>query len=276
VTFRCRREAPVPVVVGLVLVGLVAGWGAPPAAGQSLFNDGPPIENAGDFADKWLINGNAIGNAIGAVMGQSVFSLVFGPAGWVVGSIVGGVAGGLVGEWVDNKIYKSYNYAAFNRPPLGEPGSIVLENAGPMEQLLYQIDSRILIGGNITALVAHFGINLAARSMPGGRLPLDPVALAIADYLAGIIGDNVDGLMDLSAVGRRLDEARGFDPATVGPPPGLEIYVDDPLTFRELYLATLAALRNDGPTTAAEGRAKARELWERYAEARDRPPSTKR
>jgi len=248
-------------VAVLVLVAFVA---PSPATCQSLINDGPASEGPADFVDKWVISGNAIGNSVGAVAGQMLVTALFGPAGWVVGSLVGSFAGGMLGEYVDNKIHKSYNYAAFNRPPLGEPGSLILKDAGPLEQLLYQIDARAINGGNMATFAAHFGMNLIGRSIPGCAGLLNPVLMIVVDYLAGILGDNLDGLVDPSAVGARLDRARGFDPAAAEVKAGWEIYKDRPLTARELYQATVDALRDRDVTVTEQQQAKAQRLLESY------------
>ena len=221
-------------------------------------------EEVADFVDKWVISGNAIGNALGAVAGQALFSVLLGPAGWAFGSMVGGIAGGLIGEYVDNKIHKSYNYAAFNRPALGEPGSVILENAGPYEQLFYQIDSRVIVGGNITSFVSHMGLNCMARAIPGCGWMGKPLLLFTADYLAGILGDNVDGLMDFSSVGAELDhihEAREATISSSGRPIRRSASLDD------LYLATVRALEGNPSHRTDRSAKEIKECWEKYKTA---------
>ena len=219
-------------------------------------------EKLADFVDKWVISGNAIGNAIGAVAGQALFSVLFGPAGWAIGSVVGGIVGGLVGEYIDNKIYKSYNYAAFNRPALGEAGSVILDDAGPYEQLFYQIDSRVVVGGNITALISHMGLNCLARTIPGCGWLGKPLVLFTADYLSGILGDNIDGMMDFSSVGAELDEIQQDGIADISSP--LAMTPQKPFKLHELYEATKRAIER---SSSAEALNEARENWERYRAA---------
>ena len=218
-------------------------------------------EKLADFVDKWVISGNAIGNAFGAVAGQALFSVLFGPAGWAIGSLVGGFAGGLIGEYVDNKVHKSYNYSAFNRPALGEPGSIILENAGPYEQLFYQIDSRVVVGGNITAFISHMGLNFMARAVPGCGFLGKPLLLFTADYLAGILGDNVDGLVDFSSVGAELDaihEEKEPNISSTSRPFRRSATID------ELYLATVRAIEGSPSGPVMEG---VKSRWEEYRAA---------
>ena len=221
-------------------------------------------EKLADFVDKWVISGNAIGNALGAVAGQALFSVLFGPAGWAIGSMVGGFAGGLIGEYMDNKIHKSYNYSAFNRPALGEPGSIVLENAGPYEQLFYQIDSRVIVGGNITAFISHMGLNCMARAVPGCGFLGKPLLLFTADYLAGILGDNVDGLMDFSSVGAELDAIHEAKEPTISSP---SRPFRRSATIDELYLATVRAIESSSNGPALED---VKCKWEEYKAATDK------
>lgn len=162
------------------------------------------------FFDKWIINGGNLGGAIGAVMGQFLMGAICpGPVGLVVGSLLGNQIGQLIGEYMDNKVYRAYNYAAFNRPALGEPGSVVLEGAGRWEQSFYQVDRWIISGGGLATMAAHFFFNFAARTVPGAGFFAMPLFLILGDYVAGNIGDNVDGLIDLSLLGRKIDKMKG-------------------------------------------------------------------
>lgn len=261
-------------LVGVLLHALVVL--PAPASAQQLLHTSPDLDGPADFVDLWVINGNAIGNAVGAVAGQMAFTALLGPGAWAIGSIVGAVGGGFIGEWADNKVHRSFNYAAFNRPPLGEPGSLVLKDAGPMEQFLYQVDSRIVNGGNLFTFGAHFGINLLIRAIPGGGAMIAPVALGIADYVAGTIGDNLDGMVDLSAIGAHMDRARGLGPREDGPDPGGEgeagearveepgwrSYAEDRPRLWEFYEATREAIAADDG--AAAPRESILEWFERY------------
>jgi len=166
------------------------------------------------FLDKWIINGNAIGNSIGAVIGQSLAMLAFGPAGLIVGSIVGSLMGGYIGNAIDDRTGIAINYTAFNRPPVTQ-GGIWLENVGPWEQFMYQFDAYVLNGGAIAGLSVNLLMNTMARTIPGLGMLANPILLALTMYFAGTVADNIDGMMDLGLIGRRIDEARGED-ATVG------------------------------------------------------------
>jgi len=252
------------VVVTLLVIAVIA-VGPCRGDGPALVNEVPPSESGADFVDQWVLSGDAIGNALGAVTGQMLFSALFGPAGWAVGSFVGGYAGGLMGEWVDNRVGRAYNYASFSRPPFGEPGNIVLRNAGPMEQLLYQVDARGVVGGNLAGMGMHYALKLAARSTPGLGVLMNPVVLFVADYVAAIVADNGDGMVDLAAVGAVMDRRRGFDPDEPSSPRGWELYEDEPLTARELYSAAVEALENSRRGAGAEDRT-VEHAWRRYDE----------
>lgn len=187
---------------------------------------GSRLERVRDFSDKWLINGGNLGQAAGAVAGQfAIRRFLPGPLGLVLGSWVGSHIGQIVGELLDNKVHRSYNYVAFNRPALGEAGSVVLQGAGKYEQAFYQIDRFALNGGSLAILGTHFALNAAAGWLPGARWLASPLVLFLADYVAGNIGDNIDGTRDLSRHGRRIDESRAAnhreapaDPAAPSPP----------------------------------------------------------
>ena len=180
-----------------------------------------------DFVDKWLINGNAIGNSIGAVVGQSLVGLAFGgPVGLFLGSILGSTVGGYLGNMVDDRNGIAVNYTAFNRPPVTQ-GGIWLENVGPWEQFMYQFDAFVLNGGNIAGIGTNLLMNTMARTIPGLGSLANPILLTIVGYLAGCVADNIDGLIDLGLIGRRIDVARGQS-ATVGTTQADETYGDGP------------------------------------------------
>lgn len=191
------------VIIGFILLGLLLA--GPVLAGPA---DAPhPAGRKADFVDKWLINGGNLGGAGGAVLGQVIAGrLLPGPVGMVAGSFIGNLVGSLAGEWGDNKVGKSYNYAAFNRPALGEPGALVLKDAGPRERSLYMFDRWVVSGGAMAGMATHFGLNFLARRIPGAGYLAAPLFLVAANYVAGCIGDNIDGSIDLAKVGRRLDE----------------------------------------------------------------------
>jgi uncharacterized protein YcfJ len=168
-----------------------------------------------NFADKWLVNGNAIGNSIGAVVGQSLIGLAFGgPVGLFLGSVIGSTVGGYLGNMVDDRVGLAINYTAFNRPPVTQ-GGLWLEGVGPWEQFLYQFDAYVLNGGAIAGIGANLLLNTMARTIPGMGALANPIILVLASYFAGTLADNVDGMLDLGLVGRRIDVARGQGP-TVG------------------------------------------------------------
>ena len=251
----------------LVLMGLLAcpalyaSGPAPEAAKEADIREVPETKNAWDFIDKWVISGNAIGNAAGAVLGQTIGAALFPPLGWVIGSFVGSTLGGMVGELIDNKIYKAYNYAAFNRPPFGE-GGLYLRGVGPYEQLFYQIDARGLNLGNIFTNITHFGLNLMARSVPGAGWMMKPGLLMAADYFAGVLGDNIDGLVDLATIGGEIDKKRAIvaSEQTTGT---TSVAKRGGLTLKELYEAARRALINN-PTP--ENAQKAKAAFDEYNE----------
>jgi hypothetical protein len=232
----------------VVLATWLALAGVVVARAQPVWTPPRPTEDVADVLDLWVVNGNALGNAIGAVLGQVAFAPL-GPGAWVAGSLVGGVAGGILGEWLDNQVHRAYNYAAFDRPALGEPGSVVLEGAGPWEQFFYQLDSRVLIGGNLATWGTHFGLNLMARTIPGLG-GISPLLLGVADYVAGNLGDVFDGSIDLAALGERLDARDDSPPSPVG-----TSRMGAPREYDHL----LEALRTP------EDRARIRRRWERLA-----------
>lgn len=189
---------------------------------------GGRAQKVADFADKWLINGANIGGAIGAVLADlAVRQFVPGPAASLAAAFLGNQVGQFIGEYADNKVHKAYNYVAFNRPALGEPGGLFLRNAGPYEQTFHQIDRWVISGGTLASLAAHVAIGAAARALPGCGVLASPVLMVLADYIAGCVGDNLDGMIDLSQLGRHIDRSRGLSPppetpaapATSGSPP---------------------------------------------------------
>jgi hypothetical protein len=168
-----------------------------------------------DFVDKWLINGNAIGNSIGSVVGQSLMALAFGgPVGLLVGTMMGSIIGGYIGNAIDDRSGIAVNYTAFNRPPVTQ-GGLWLEGVGPWEQFMYQFDAYVLNGGNIAGIGVNLAMNTMAKCIPGLGSLANPILLVIVGYLAGCVADNVDGMIDLGLVGRRIDNARGLAP-TIG------------------------------------------------------------
>lgn len=209
----------------LALAVLMAPLG--PTLGVALAAEAPAAatqeaETRADFLDKWILNGGSIGSAVGATLGQYLGTVLApGPVGWVVGSLIGGLLGGVIGTLIDNQIHNSYNYTAFDRPPL-EQGGFVLEGVGPWEQGLYQVDQWVISGGAIGSLVGHFGVNLFGSLIPGGlgRFLSTYLGIFLADAFFGTIGDNLDGFIDLGLLGREIDNARDGDPddeAEAGP-----------------------------------------------------------
>ena len=167
------------------------------------------------FADKWLINGNAIGNAIGAVVGQMLLGMVFaGPIGLVIGSGLGSLIGGYIGAGIDDRMGIAVNYVAFNRPPLTQGGTW-LKDVGPWEQFFYQVDAWVLNGGSMAGLSCHFMMNFMARTIPGLGILANPVLLAVCNYIVATFADNMDGLVDLGLIGKKIDQMKGLSP-TVG------------------------------------------------------------
>ena len=172
-------------------------------------------DKALEFADKWLINGNAIGNAIGAVVGQMLLGMVFaGPIGLVLGSGLGSLIGGYIGAGIDDRTGIAVNYTAFNRPPLTQGGTW-LKDVGPWEQFFYQVDAWVLNGGCLAGLSTHFMMNFMARTIPGLGILANPVLLAVCNYIVATFADNMDGLVDLGLIGKKIDTMKGLSP-TVG------------------------------------------------------------
>ncbi len=230
----------------------------------------PETKNAWDFVDKWVISGNAIGNAAGAVLGQTIGAALFPPIGWAIGSFIGSSIGGMVGELIDNKIYKAYNYAAFNRPPFGE-GGLYLRGVGPYEQLFYQIDARGVNMGNIFTNITHFGLNLLARSIPGASWLIKPGFLVACDYFAGVLGDNLDGLVDLASIGGEIDKKRAIVASQQTTGTTTTVPQRGGLTLKELYEAAKRALISNPSPENAE---KAKQAFEDYNagfQSRDKP-----
>lgn len=183
-----------------------------PETTQSETGQPDTTQKVKNFVDKWIINGNAIGNAIGAVVGSMLFGLVFpGPVGLVAGSFIGSTLGGFIGAAIDDRVGIAVNYAAFNRPALTS-GGVWLEGVGPWEQAFYQFDNWVLNGGNLASMACHLTLSFAARTIPGAACLAGPIFLMLADYVVGNVGDNIDGLIDLGLVGRKIDEARGQAP----------------------------------------------------------------
>ncbi|MBI4858674.1 MAG: hypothetical protein HY815_00120 [Candidatus Riflebacteria bacterium] len=194
---RNSRALSGTLAVACLLSVLVASpCPAQPAVGPAV---GPVSESRNEkvrgFIDKWVLNGGNIGGAIGAVAGQALGTALFpGPTAMVLGSFVGNQIGQIIGEYTDNKVGEAYNYAAFNRPGLGQDGGgFILPNAGPYEQAFYQLDRWVISGGFLASMGMHFGLNYLGRVVPGGQILLRPLTMIIADYVAGSIGDNIDG-----------------------------------------------------------------------------------
>ena len=163
------------------------------------------------FIDKWILNGGALGSAIGSIIGCFVFQTFFpGPVGLVLGTLVGGTIGSLIGTYIDDRKGEAINYTSFKRPPVTK-GGIWLKGVGPWEQFMYQVDAFVLNGGSIGANISHIGLSLLAKSVPGVGAWLSPIVIGVADYVAAVIGDNIDGKVDLGDIGKKWD---GKEPPT--------------------------------------------------------------
>ena len=181
--------------------------------GASDFGEPQKSEPAGrnasqKFIDKWILNGGALGSAIGSIIGCFVFQTFFpGPVGLILGTLVGGTIGSLIGTYIDDRKGEAINYTSFERPPVTK-GGIWLKGVGPWEQFMYQVDAFALNGGSIAANISHIGLSLLAKSVPGVGAWLSPVAIFVADYLAAVIGDNIDGNVDLGNIGKKWDQKK--------------------------------------------------------------------
>mgnify|MGYP001595914078 CR=1 FL=1 len=203
-------------------------------------------ESALNFTDKWLINGNAIGNAIGAVVGQMLLGMVFaGPIGLVIGSGLGSLIGGYIGAGIDDRTGIAVNYTAFNRPPLTQGGTW-LKNVGPWEQFFYQVDAWVLNGGSLAGLSCHFMMNFMARTIPGLGLLANPVLLAVCNYIVATFADNMDGLVDLGSIGKKIDDMKGLSPTVGTTGPTTEANGRPPInfTFRDAYNEVIYQMRH--------------------------------
>ena len=169
-----------------------------------------PVErnSSQKFIDKWLLNGGALGSAIGSIIGCFVFQTFFpGPVGLILGTLVGGTIGSLIGTYIDDRMGEAINYTSFERPPVTK-GGIWLKGVGPWEQFMYQVDAFAINGGSIAANISHIGLSLLAKSVPGVGAWLSPVAIFVADYVAAVIGDNIDGNVDLGNIGKKWDNKK--------------------------------------------------------------------
>jgi len=242
-TFRLRvlRRA---VVVPLLLAFTLTLLPAPLPAADDDSTDPSTRDRAMNFVDKWVINGNAIGNAIGAVAGQMLFAMCFGgPFAIVAGSILGSIVGGYIGAAIDDRMGIAVNYAAFNRPPLTQGGTW-LSGVGPYEQFFYQIDNWVINGGNIAGLSVHFLLNAMARTIPGLGILASPILLAVSNYVAGTIADNMDGLVDLGLIGRKIDSAKGLSPTVVTSDGATEATERPDFGIRDAYDEVLYQMRH--------------------------------
>ena len=164
------------------------------------------VSSSERFIDQWILNGGALGSAIGSIIGCFIFQpLIPGPVGLVFGTVVGGLIGSLIGNYIDDRIGVAINYSSFDRPPVTK-GGMWLEDVGPKEQLMYQIDAWVINGGSIGANLSHIGLSLLARSVPGVGAWLSPIVIGVADYVMAVIGDNIDGTVDLGSIGKKWDE----------------------------------------------------------------------
>ncbi len=259
--------------------------GAPPSAsGDGAAEAASPREEGGfrDFLDKWIINGGSIGGAAGATIGQIIGSaLLGGPAGMIVGSVVGNLVGGVAGTLIDNSINKAYNYASFDRPPLGR-GGMVLKDAGEWEQFFYQIDQWAISGGGILSYIAHFGVNLLGPLVPGpiGAFLSSYLGIFVADAVIGTIGDDIDALIDGGDLGafmdRRLESGSGAaeqdeeptDDDTEAPSMrtgGTDADDGDPLARRRERDRLLEEMKEGIATKLSPRKLKA--MWESFKEA---------
>lgn len=169
----------------------------------------PPSERTRSqkFIDKWILNGAALGSAIGSLVGVFVFqTFIPGPVGLILGTLVGGTIGSLIGSYIDDRKGEAINYSSFERPPVTK-GGMWLKDVGPWEQFMYQIDAWVINGGGLAANISHIGLSLLARAVPGIGAWLSPVMIAVSDYVAAVIGDNIDGTVDLGNIGRKWDGA---------------------------------------------------------------------
>lgn len=173
------------------------------------------------FIDKWIVNGGALGSAIGSIIGCFVFQTFFpGPVGLILGTLVGGTIGSLIGTYIDDRNGEAINYTSFKRPPVTK-GGIWLKGVGPWEQFMYQVDAFALNGGSIGANLSHITLSLLAKSVPGIGAWLSPIVIGLSDYVCGVIGDNIDGEIDLGDIGKKWDsrEPNGSLPSSSSPEP---------------------------------------------------------
>ncbi len=169
------------------------------------------------FLDKYAINGQILGSAIGST--AAIFALTVlcaTPPGFVAtmtASVLGGLVGNYAGSYIDDRVGDSYNYSAFDRPPLTK-GGLWLEDVGPREQAMYQLDAWGLTGPTVAqttqALLTQAALYLSTSWIP----VLGPFARSIGGqllfgatgYALGTASDAIDGNVDLGAIGRRWDE----------------------------------------------------------------------
>ena len=169
------------------------------------------------FLDKYVINGPILGSAVGST--AAIFALTAlcaTPPGFVAtmtASVIGGLVGHFAGAYVDDRVGDSYNYSAFDRPPVTK-GGVWLEGVGPREQAMYQVDAWGITGATV-AQTTQAVLTQAALHLGTSWIPvLGPLARSIggqmlfgaAGYALGTASDAIDGNVDLGDIGRRWDE----------------------------------------------------------------------